>query len=83
MYREGYGRQRDRREFLKLSAAAFATGRELTMNRAAKAGTTGEFTAYQEKRRRELWALLGDLPWDHKPGPAKQVATEKHEGYTL
>jgi len=42
-----------------------------------------EFAAYQEKRRKELWSLLGDLPWQHKPGPAKVVKTEKHDGYTL
>lgn len=42
-----------------------------------------EFAAYQEKRRKELWSLLGDLPWQHKPAPAKVVKTEKHDGYTL
>jgi dienelactone hydrolase len=42
-----------------------------------------EFAANQEKRRKELWSLLGDLPWQHKPGPAKVVKTEKHDGYTL
>ena len=42
-----------------------------------------EFKAHQEQRRRELWALLGDLPWDHKPAPPKLVNVEKHEGYTL
>jgi hypothetical protein len=42
-----------------------------------------EFTTYQERRRWELWALLGDLPWDHKPQPPRLVGTEKHDGYTL
>ena len=42
-----------------------------------------EFSAYQARRRKELWSLLGDLPWSHKPGPAKVLATEKHDGYTL
>lgn len=41
------------------------------------------FASHQEKRRRELWALLGDLPWRHRPGPAKLLSTEEHEGYTL
>lgn len=42
-----------------------------------------DFQAYQEKRRNELWGLLGDLPWSHQPGPPKLVNTEKHDGYTL
>jgi hypothetical protein len=45
--------------------------------------TRAEFTAFQARRRKELWGLLGDLPWGHKPGPAKLLATEKHDGYTL
>ena len=45
--------------------------------------TRVEFTAFQARRRKELWGLLGDLPWGHKPGPAKLLATEKHDGYTL
>ena len=27
--------------------------------------------------------MLGDLPWQHRPGPAKLLKTEKHDGYTL
>ena len=42
-----------------------------------------EFTAYQQKRRRELWSLLGDLPTDHKPRLIRTRKKEKHEGYTL
>ncbi len=45
--------------------------------------TFAEFKAFQAQRRKELWSLLGELPWDHKPGPAKVLSTEKHEGYTL
>jgi len=26
---------------------------------------------------------LGDLPWDHRPGEARLLKTENHEGYTL
>lgn len=44
---------------------------------------TEDFIAYQEKRRKELWSLLGDLPWDHKPKPSRLLKTEKHEGYRL
>jgi hypothetical protein len=42
-----------------------------------------EFATYQERRRWELWGLLGDLPWDHRPAPPRIVSREKHEGYTL
>ena len=27
--------------------------------------------------------MLGDLPWNHRLGPAKLVGTEKHDGYRL
>ncbi|HET6320301.1 MAG TPA: alpha/beta hydrolase family protein, partial [Chloroflexota bacterium] len=42
-----------------------------------------EFTRFQERRRKQLWSLLGDLPWQHKPGAPQVVSTEKHDGYTL
>lgn len=41
------------------------------------------FAQFQERRRKELWSLLGDLPWQHKPAAPKVVSTEKHDGYTL
>jgi hypothetical protein len=41
------------------------------------------FAATQERRRQELWGLLGDLPWQYRPGPPKLVATEEHDGYRL
>ncbi len=45
--------------------------------------SVNEFAAYQESRRGELWGLLGDLPWQHKPSPPQFVRTEKHDNYTL
>jgi dienelactone hydrolase len=42
-----------------------------------------EFTSFQERRRKELWGLLGDLPWQHRAAKPKLLSTEKHEGYTL
>lgn len=45
--------------------------------------TDEELRKFQDRRRRELWGLLGDLPRQHRPGPAKVVQTEKHDGYTL
>lgn len=45
--------------------------------------TRAEFSDYQTRRRKELWGLLGDLPWNHQPGPPVVLATEKHRGYSL
>jgi hypothetical protein len=42
-----------------------------------------EFASRQEEHRKELWALLGDLPWQYRPGPAQVLRSEKHDGYTL
>ncbi len=42
-----------------------------------------EFVAHQEKRRQELWSLLGDLPFDHKPKPAKLLKKEKRAGCVI
>ncbi len=79
--------QVSRREFMTGSAALAAVGASLPMHanthQFASPGTTGEFDIYQQRRRWELWNLLGDLPWDHKPAPPRMVRTEKHDGYTL
>jgi acetyl esterase/lipase len=77
----------DRRDFLKKSAALLAAGGSPKLSSGAspqkRNARDRDFPHYQKKRRKELWGLLGDLPWDHKPGPAKLVKTEKHEGYTV
>ena len=49
----------------------------------ASLGARESFSEYQERRRRELWGVLGDLPWNHKSAPPQRVRTEKHDGYTL
>jgi len=51
----------------------------------AGAAAQGEssFAVEQEKRRRELWGLLGDLPWKHQSGAARLVRKEEHKGYAL
>ena len=76
-----------RREFMAGSAALAAVGATLPMQadieQIASPGARDEFAIYQERRRWELWSLLGDLPWDDKPAPPRLVRTEKHEGYTL
>jgi hypothetical protein len=71
-----------RRDFLKQSAALLAMGGTVPMS-AEPQKSTPDFAAHQTERRKELWSLMGDLPWSHKPGPAKVLASEKHEGYTL
>jgi len=76
-----------RREFITQCAAVLAAGSALPMNSDAasmvRPQTTEEFAVYQQGRRKELWSLLGDLPWEHKPAPGQRVGTEKHEGFTL
>ena len=73
-----------RREFLMSSAALLASGRLGRTSSAQSASMPNEsFTQFQERRRKALWSLLGDLPWQHTPGAPRVVATEKHDGYTL
>ncbi len=74
----------NRRTFLKQSAATIALAKDSTMtkDKGAEPATT-EFTALQTRRRKELWDLLGDLPWKYKPGPPKVIKSEKREGFTL
>lgn len=71
-----------RREFLQSSVGAASATALVTKSSMAKISDS-DFTSAEENRRKELWGLLGDLPWQHQPGPAKLVRTEKHEGYTL
>ncbi len=81
----------NRREFLRTSAAVMASSALANTGPFVGAGPCRQpspqpsqgFAAKQELRRKELWGLLGDLPWQHRPGPAKLIKTEKHDGYTL
>ncbi len=43
---------------------------------------SGPFAEHQNKRRKELWGLLGDLPQPRAP-KAKVLQREKRDGYTL
>jgi hypothetical protein len=73
-----------RRDFLLQSAAGLGAGASLPMLTSGQAKLTPRaFAQHQARRRRELWGLLGDLPWNHKPQPPKLVKKEKHDGYTL
>ncbi|MGE5325993.1 MAG: twin-arginine translocation signal domain-containing protein, partial [Deltaproteobacteria bacterium] len=71
-----------RRDFLKTSLALLAARGGLALN-PQSSRSWKEFQAYQAERRKELWSLLGDLPWDHTPGPPKLIKRERHEGFTL
>lgn len=72
-----------RRDFIRSSAAVSAALGVRALGESKDMKSPDEFATFQEKRRKELWSLLGDLPWEHRPGPAKLVSTEKHDGYTL
>jgi hypothetical protein len=81
-----------RREFFSTSAMLLASGMASAgmasdgsvLFRGNPAVSDGDsFAAYQERRRKELWGLLGDLPWEHTPSPPKLVTTEEHGDYTL
>lgn len=75
-----------RREFVQGCATAVALtasgAGSFTFAETSRAYDEG-FASYQERRRKELWSLLGDLPWQHKAAPPKLLKTERHEGYTL
>jgi dienelactone hydrolase len=77
--------QPTRREFVQSCTAAVAwgaSGTKASVSDEAK-GSPSAFSAYQVQRRKELWSLLGDLPWQYRPSPPKLIKTEKHDGYTL
>jgi dienelactone hydrolase len=74
-----------RRKFMQSCATAIALG---TAPRAPfpdilPTPPDESFSSYQQRRRNELYSLLGDLP-PQQPRPApKLLKTEKHDGYTL
>ena len=74
----------NRRQFLRNTAAAAASGALVGAKSLPTPGHDAEsFAAMQAKRRCELWSLLGDLPREHRPGPARVLSTETHKGYRL
>jgi len=78
----------NRRQFLQTSAAGLMVPGLATLAgaRAAEAlplNDADSFAAEQERRRKELWGLLGDLPWQHQPKGPRLVKKEDHDTYTL
>src|SRR5262252_8025462 len=74
----------NRRQFLRNTAGATVSGAFAGVRSLGVEDRDGEsFAVIEAQRRRELWSLLGELPGQHGPGPAKVLRTEKHEGYTL
>jgi dienelactone hydrolase len=71
------------RNFLQLSIAGL--GMTLIGSFGMRKGNLlqSPFVQRQEHRRRELWGLLGDLPWQHQPKPATRLSVEQRELYTL
>lgn len=69
----------NRRDFLSETAI----GSALLMNITPSAMAHNAFSEHQEKRRKELWSLLGDLPWQHRPKPAQVIKVEEHPTYHL
>ncbi len=69
----------NRRDFLTDTAL----GSALLMNTTIAAKGAEPFAQYQEKRRKELWGLLGELPWKHTPKPAQTIKVEEHPTFML
>jgi dienelactone hydrolase len=76
-----------RREFVPVLTAFAAGGAEFSARVDPASNPVNdpraEFAIYQERRRQALWNLLGELPWQHKPGSAEVIRREEHDGYTL
>jgi Acetyl xylan esterase (AXE1) len=77
-----------RRHFLESSAgvltASVAAGNAAGYRMMREgAENSDSLASQQEKQRRELWGLVGDLPWKHRPGPPQVLSKEQHDGYTL
>ena len=72
----------DRREFLLQSIGGLGAA-GLAPESPPPFASRSAFTRYQQRRRRQLWGLLGDLPWSHRPGPPRLRRVEQGPGYTL
>lgn len=76
--------QADRRKFFQTCAALWGTTLlSEPMLEAAEPGSRENFAAHQQRRREELWTLLGDLPPRDRPITARLLDSTQHEGYQL
>jgi dienelactone hydrolase len=76
----------DRRQFLRHSAALLPLAGGSALNQTTRNGPHPPREGSADPhagRRQELWNLLGDLPWKHKPAPPKTLRVEQHDGYRL
>jgi dienelactone hydrolase len=76
-----------RRNFLQTSAALMASipaaEKPMLADPATPADIPESDRLKQQDRRRELWRLLGDLPWTHHAAPPRLISKEEHDTYTL
>jgi len=72
-----------RRQFLQSSAALFATGatrsRDVFVDTEALEQSDSSFVFIREKRRKELWGLLGRSSLAASPRPPETAEHEEHE----
>ena len=75
-----------RREFLQRSGAVLGSA-AMVHRSSPEHVTQGEVPESdrlkQQDRRRELWGLLGDLPWTHRPAARRVIGRGAHAAYTL
>ena len=71
---------------MKTSGAVLGSA-AVARSSSAEQGTHGDVPESDrlklQDRRRELWGLLGDLPWTHRPAAPRLIGREEHAGYTL
>ncbi len=80
----GMAGRTNRRDFLRISAALMTTaGVGLTAPGDAEPEPPTASAGSSAARRKELWSLLGGLPWKHRPAAPRLLKTEKHDGFTL
>jgi dienelactone hydrolase len=74
-----------RREFMQSCATAIALGSapHAPLPHILPTPPDESFSSHQQRRRKELYSLLGDLPPQQPRSAPKLLKTEKHDGYTL
>lgn len=76
--------QADRRNFFRACAALWGTTLlSEEVSEAAERPTQQDFAAHQQRRREELWTLLGETPPRNRPITARLLKITQHKGYQL